>query len=302
MKSEKQAMKLISGLLSLFILLSTAVFGQNKVTEYPMSESSLLWKISGPNVKGNSFLFGTMHLIEKDYFVFPKKLQKEVKKTDVLVMELAGLPNQLEATGYVMLKEGSFFDYFTQDETDSILAWAKEKFGMGEETFRKSFSKMKPFAVTQLGVQLHFIGKTESYEMSFEKIAKENEITIKGLETIAEQMALFDNLTKEQQASMVMENIRTGDESIDLIKRMQIVYQAQQIDELYGLIQKEGGVISEEQSSFLDDRNQNWIPQIKTFVKEQDAFIAVGAGHLGGPNGVIRLLEKEGYTLTPVEL
>ena len=208
----------------------------------------------------------------------------------------------MEATGYVMLKEGSFFDYFTQEETDSIFMWAKDKFGMGEETFRKSFSKMKPFAVTQLGVQLHFIGKTESYEMSFEKIAKEHNVTIKGLETIAEQMALFDNLTKEQQASMVMENIRTGDEAIELIKRMQITYTTQEIDELYQLIQSEGGVISEEQGKFLDDRNENWIPQIKSFVKENNAFIAVGAGHLGGPNGVIRLLEKEGYTLTPVVL
>ena len=294
-------MKLIA-IFSLVFLFVSTVFGQNKTTEYPMTESSLLWKVSGPEVKGDSYLFGTMHLIEKEYFVFPKKLEKQVKKTDVLAMELAGLPNQMEATGYVMLEEGSFFDFFTQEETDSILIWAKEKFGMGEETFRKSFSKMKPFAVTQLGVQLHFIGKTESYEMSFERIAKENDVAIKGLETIAEQMALFDNLSKEQQAAMVMENIRTGDEAIELIKRMQVTYNTQQIDELYQMIASEGGVISEEQGKFLDDRNENWIPQIKKFVKEQNAFIAVGAGHLGGPNGVIRLLEKEGFTLTPVDL
>jgi len=292
----------LTALFSLFILFVSTVFGQNKVTEFPMTKSSLLWKISGPEVKGDSYLFGTMHLIEKEYFIFPKKLEKHVKKTDVLVMELAGLPNQMEATGYVILEEGSFFDFFTQEETDSILIWAKEKFGMGEETFRKSFSKMKPFAVTQLGVQLHFIGKTESYEMSFERIAKENDVAIKGLETIAEQMALFDNLTKKQQAAMVMENIRTGDEAIELIKRMQVTYNTQQIDELYQMIAAEGGVISEEQGKFLDNRNLNWIPQIKNFVKEQNTFIAVGAGHLGGPNGVIRLLEKEGYVLTPVDL
>ncbi len=292
----------LTALFSLFILFVSTVFGQNKVTEFPMAKSSLFWKISGPEVKGDSYLFGTMHLIEKEYFIFPKKLEKHVKKTDVLVMELAGLPNQMEATGYVMLEEGSFFDFFTQEETDSILIWAKEKFGMGEETFRKSFSKMKPFAVTQLGVQLHFIGKTESYEMSFERIAKENDVAIKGLETIAEQMALFDNLTKKQQAAMVMENIRTGDEAIELIKRMQVTYNTQQIDELYQMIAAEGGVISEEQGKFLDNRNLNWIPQIKNFVKEQNTFIAVGAGHLGGPNGVIRLLEKEGYVLTPVDL
>lgn len=292
----------IKALLGFFFLLVTTVFGQDKVTEYPMKESSLLWKISGPNVKGESYLFGTMHLIEKEYFLFPKKLQKQVKKSDVLVMELPGLPNQMEAAGYVMLEEGSFFDFFTEEETDSILDWANEKFKMSEETFRASFSKMKPFAVTQLGVQLYFIGKTESYEKSFETLAKENEVKIEGLETVAEQMALFNNLTKEQQASMVMESIRNGDEGIELIKRMESTYQTQNVDNLYHLIQSEGGVINEEQSAFLDDRNKNWVPKIIDYVSTKNAFIAVGAGHLGGPNGVIRLLQKEGYTLTPVEL
>ncbi len=293
----------LKGLTLLFFIGFTKLFyAQANVTEFPMEESSLLWKISGKNVKGDAYLFGTMHLIEKDYFIFPKKLQKVVKKSDALVMELEGLPNQTEAVGYVMLKEGSFFDYFSPEQTDTILRWAKVKFRMEEATFRSSFSNMKPFAVTQLAIQLHFIGKTESYELSFEELAKSANIEIIGLETIAEQMSLFDNLTQEQQAEMVMESIRTGDKSIELVKKMQTVYQSQEIDQLYSLILDEGGVIQEEQADFLDNRNNKWIPQIEQIVSEKNAFIAVGAGHLGGPNGVIRLLEKEGYTLTPIKL
>jgi uncharacterized protein YbaP (TraB family) len=70
---------------------------QHAVTDFPMKESSLLWKIEGPGIPKGSYLFGTMHLIEKKYFVFPDKLEKLVKKSDQLVMELPGLPNQLEA-------------------------------------------------------------------------------------------------------------------------------------------------------------------------------------------------------------
>ncbi len=293
----------LKGLILLFFIGFTKLFyAQGNVTEFPMEESSLLWKISGKNVKGDAYLFGTMHLIEKEYFIFPKKLQKVVKKSDALVMELEGLPNQADAIGYVMLKEGSFFDYFSPEQTDTILRWAKAKFGMEEATFRSSFSNMKPFAVTQLAIQLHFIGKTESYELSFEELAKSADIEIIGLETIAEQMSLFDNLTPEQQTEMVMESIRTGDKSIELVKKMQTIYHSQEIDQLYSLILDEGGVIQEEQANFLDNRNMNWIPKIAQIISTKNTFIAVGAGHLGGPNGVIRLLEKEGYTLTPVEL
>lgn len=294
-------MKYFITILILFFTFFIA-FSQEAQIGEAQKESALLWKINGPNVKPNSYLFGTMHLIEKEYFIFPKKLQKRVKKSDLLVMELSGTPNQMEIMKYVQIKDGSFFDYFNQQQTDSIFVWAKEKFGMEEEAFRSSFSKMKPFVVTQLGVQLHFIGKTESYEVSLEEIAKSNDIKIKGLETIEDQMTLLNSLTKDQQAEMLMETIRNGNKGIEQVKKMEQVYANQDVHALYKMIQDEGGVIKEEQQQFLDQRNENWIPQIKDFIQANSTFIAVGAGHLGGPKGVIKLLEKEGYTLTPIKL
>lgn len=296
-------MKHFTFLFSLFLLSSFEIWAQEKVTtNFPMKESSLLWKIEGPGVIKGSYLFGTMHLIEKEYFLFPPKLEKLVKKSDLLVMELPGLPNQMEALSLLMLKEGSFFDYFSPEQTDTILRWAEAELKMNEETFRASMSKMKPFVVVQFATQLQFMGKTESYEITLDKLAKENEIPVKGLETVAEQMAIFDNLTKEQQADMVMESIRNGSKTLDMTRQMQKLYIGQNVDSLYMMIQEEGGVISGEQQNFLDKRNKNWIPQIIEFISQKRTFIAVGAGHLGGPNGVIRLLEKEGYTLIPVEL
>jgi uncharacterized protein YbaP (TraB family) len=217
-------------------------------------------------------------------------------------MELPGLPNQLEALKLVKLSEGTFFDYFTAEQTDTILRWAKSELKMSEEKFRSTMGGMKPFVVVQMATQMHFIGKTESYEMTFEKIAKENGIEIKGLETIQQQMSLFDNLTKEEQSEMVMEGIRDSEKTLELTERMQQVYVRQNVDSLFLMISEEGGTISEEQSDFLDKRNENWVPQIEAMIREKKTFIAVGAGHLGGPNGVIRLLEKKGYTISPVEL
>lgn len=295
-------MKYLSFLITFFLLGSFEIHSQeNAVTEFPMSQSSLLWKIEGPGVQKGSYLFGTMHLIEKEYFIFPDKLEKLVKKSECLVMELPGLPNQFEAMNLVTLKKGTFFDFFTKEQTDTILRWAKTELGMDEAKFRASMSQMKPFIVVQMATQMQFIGKTESYEMTFEKIARENKIEIKGLETMEQQMSFFDSLSNEQQAEMVMESIRDGDKTLRLTKEMQQVYTRQNVDSLYLMIQDEGGTISSEQTEFLDNRNKNWVPQIIEMIADKKTFIAVGAGHLGGPNGVIRFLEHEGYTLTPVE-
>jgi uncharacterized protein YbaP (TraB family) len=54
-------------------------------------------------------------------------------------------------------------------------------------------------------------------------------------------------------------------------------------------------------ANFLVKRNQNWIPQISKMVQEKPIFIAVGAGHLPGEQGVLKLLQEAGYTITAVE-
>ena len=110
------------------------------------------------------------------------------------------------------------------------------------------------------------------------------------------------DLTKEQQAEMVMSGIRDEEKSMEQMKLMQQMYARQNIDSLYNYIHSEGGVIAEEQNAFLDQRNINWIPKIKDYASKGKAFIAVGAGHLGGENGVIRLLENQGYKVTPVKI
>jgi len=50
------------------------------------------------------------------------------------------------------------------------------------------------------------------------------------------------------------------------------------------------------------DRNRDWVAPIEENIKEQPAFIAVGAGHLPAENGLIELLKQKGYNLEPVNL
>lgn len=286
-----------------FLVISFQSTAQEKKTrDFPMSESSLLWEIKGPGVKHGSYLFGTMHLIEKEYFLFPKSLEKRVQKADILVMELPGMPSQFDAMNLLKLKQGSFFDFFTTEQSDSILVWAKEALKLSEEAFRKTMSPMKPFVAIQLATQMQFMGKTASYELKFEEIATESKVEIKGLETLEEQLSFFDNLTKEQQAEMVMEGIREMQKSIEFSRKVQQVYTRQNVDSLYIMLHENGGIVTSEEKLFIDDRNKKWVPQMRESLASKRTFIAVGAGHLGGPNGLIRLLEKEGFTLSPVEL
>jgi uncharacterized protein len=78
------------------------------------------------------------------------------------------------------------------------------------------------------------------------------------------------------------------------------VYKSQQLDKLETLFNDEEFGMEEYQDILLDNRNKNWVTQLKTLMKNESVFVAVGAGHLVGEKGLIALLKKEGYTLKPV--
>jgi hypothetical protein len=293
-------MPLKSFLFSFFLVF----FGylEAQVSAFPFEESSLLWKIDGPGVKKGCYLFGTMHLIEKDYFVFPKSLQQIVKKTDVLIMELNGIPKQATIKSALQLQTGSFFDYFTAEQNDSIIRWAVSNLHMDSTNFKTFIAPMKPFVMAQLMAQMQFKKSVESYEMTFENLAKNENIPIVGLETAEEQLKFIDQLPKAIQVSMVMETIRLGDNSHAKLIEFEQTYQSQNIDAIHLLMQDETGFVANEQTTLVDNRNANWIPKIETYMHKNKTFIAVGAGHLGGEKGLIRLLQAKGYRVTPVEL
>ncbi len=268
--------------------------------QFPTESNTLLWKIEGKKVKKDAYIFGTIHLIEKEKFYFPDHFRKLVSNSGQIVLEIGNL-NQMEALNHMMLQQGTFFDFFTPEQTDSILVWAKESMGMEPEQFKMALGKMKPFTIVQLTTQKDLIGKIESYDMTIQSIAVENDIPVIGLETIAQQIAIFDNMDTLTQREMVMELIRNPQKQNETLQTMFEIYLEQNVDKMYQFISEEGGSMMDFSDDLLLKRNHDWIPKIEELIQKKSTLVAVGAGHLGGEEGVLRLLEKKGYTLTPVQ-
>ena len=81
---------------------------------------------------------------------------------------------------------------------------------------------------------------------------------------------------------------------------MVTVYKSQQLSEIERLFKDSEFGMEDHQDILLDDRNKNWVAQLKNLMHTNTLFVAVGAGHLVGPQGLINLLRKEGYTLRPI--
>lgn len=304
----KHIYTLLVGLLLTSVGCSQAQEDKNVKPNAPKFEegtnNTLLWQITGNGLKDTSYIFGTMHLINKEYFYFPDKLKTLIQSTDAVVLEIGEEMNDPFKAMKLMQLEGdrTIFDFFNEEQTDSILNWVELKMGMDEKKFTAAFGKMKPFILVSLGSEMDMAKTAESYEKTIMKIQRESKIKLEGLETIEDQLSIFDGMSDAEQAQIVMEAIRNDGKSEKMILDMMKIYQRQNIDSLYLMIHQEGETIANNEEEFLSNRNHRWIPKINSMIADKRVFIAVGAGHLGGDEGVLKLLREEGYTVTPLKL
>jgi uncharacterized protein len=277
-------------LIGLFLFITSFVFGQ---------DNSLLYQIKGKDKKV-SYLFGTIHMIPDSLFYFPSKLTKIISKSDEVILEVANLSDQSSTMKLMTLESGSCFDIFTPEQKDSVLLWGANLLGIKPEQFEKGFEKRKPFTLLQLSFQKMMLGKIRMVDLEIESKAQQDNIPVSGLETVEYQLSIFDKMPPKEMAEFILETVRNPDEGEKTFQKMVHYYHKQDLENLAKLI-LESDELGSSTEELLDKRNKNWIPKMEELMKIKACFFAVGAGHLGGPNGVIQLLRNKGYEVTPVK-
>jgi uncharacterized protein YbaP (TraB family) len=135
--------------------------------------------------------------------------------------------------------------------------------------------------------------------MFFQKIAKQKGMEVIGLETIKEQMDVFEKIPLKTQATMLYKELSSekveGENQLD---DMIELYARQELDSLYLLTST--GMDSETNKHLLVVRNHNMADRMEPIMKKKPMFVGVGAAHLPGKEGVIDLLRKKGYTVRAV--
>jgi uncharacterized protein len=160
-------------------------------------------------------------------------------------------------------------------------------------------SKMKPFALLSLTYKTLLNCEPGSWDMEVMKVAKANKEEVFGLETVEDQMSALSSMPESEQANMLYKTVFNRDSSASMFMKMLDAYKKRDLNWLSKLItgDKDYGKY---ETQLLEKRNKKWIPVIEQQAKQMPTFFAFGAGHLGGVYGVINLLRKRGYKVTPI--
>ncbi len=257
---------------------------------------SLLWKVTGGGLQKPSYLFGTIHLICPDDYLWTKAMQQAYQQAEQVAFELDMDDPTMQAqmaTSMAMEPGKTLRDYYTPEDYDSLSKTLKAQTGLPVEMLEG----MKPFAVMSI-LLLKTISCTlpDSYEGNIMKLAHKDKKEIVGLESVEDQVALFDQMNADTLASLLLEMAGETDSLKSQYNELLQAYKAQDLPAMYALT-----LAAPDFRAHLDallfDRNKKWIPSITRLASERSTFIAVGAGHLWGEMGVISLLRQAGYTV-----
>jgi len=300
-------MKYVFYLFCLCVVSFTACTGPKQtVATDTRLENSLLWKLSHKRIKKDSYLFGTIHFIDKESYFLPPGTEEAMEDSDQFVFEIdmkemTSIGAQLSLITKAFMKNGVRLSDLVSAEDYKLVEQHVSEAGMPmtildrvKPMFLMMFTSME-FSPADVSS-----GDMLTYEMEIYEIAKDLDKETGGLETLEFQISMFDSIPYAVQAEMLMESIRAEEDQSDMFAQMVELYTTQDIEALYEATGDEEMGVGEYEDLLLNNRNRRWIEGITEYMKEGSTFFAVGAGHLGGPHGVIRLLRKEGFTVTPV--
>lgn len=281
---------------------------EKKAAHKPIA-NSLLWAISGNGLEDTSYLYGTIHLIGKEDFFLTEATKTAFHKSEKVTFEInmedmMDLGAQMGLMMKAFMSDGqTLSDFLEEDKYQEVKAHFAE---MGMNDFMwQMMEKIKPMFLSIFGSMDMSggglqTGEMMSYEMEFMEMAKSDDKTIGGLETAEYQMSMFDSIPYEAQAAMLYESIKIEKSSTDQLDEMVKLYKNQDIKGMMKMFAADEEGVGQYEDLLLVGRNKNWIPIMQKMMNEQVTFFAVGAGHLGGENGVVNLLKAKGFKLTPM--
>lgn len=268
-----------------------------------MNNKSLLWEVTGNDLSKPVYVYGTMHLLCASDAVLSDNLQKIVKNADEIYFEIDMDDISELLSG---LKEGkmkndtSLADLYSSEEYERIKGFF-DHHGMGMEL--QMLNKMQPMLISALVYQAILpCQSADGIELNIMKLAHQYHKEIKGLETAAFQASVLDKIPYSSQAKELLYSIDSVQNTQTETDEMIELYKEQDLDKLLEFsLKTEGGTTSDIQDVMINNRNKNWVEKFPTITKDKSILIAVGAGHLGGKEGLLNLLKQKGYNIRPLE-
>ncbi|PCJ15727.1 MAG: hypothetical protein COB04_12770 [Gammaproteobacteria bacterium] len=265
-------------------------------------KDSVFWHVSGRGIKP-SYLLGTIHLSDPEVTRFSDSLNRALDKASLICLELDMSPELMMAAFVQMMAPNQDLEVLLGEALFSQVLKAMSDGNGGASAL--PIRHLKPWAVMVMLSTPKNQNPSQVMDLRIFQHARARNLPICALETVQEQLAVFDGIPLADQVQMLKETLLFLPQFASLFDRMMSLYKAGALDKLHELNEtqlesSEVTVWRDTMTALLDERNLRMIDRIESEMQSHSTLVAVGALHLSGGQGLIDLLRSRGYSVTPI--
>jgi hypothetical protein len=261
----------------------------------PLAARSLIWQVDGP--QGTVYLMGSIHWLKASDYPLDAAFDQAYRQSAKLYFEADLREMAKPAAGQQLLRRAQYPAGKSLKTAISPALYrqtqtAAKRLGLKPE----SLERYKPWFVGMLLTQTQLArsgyAPEHGIDNHFNQRAVADRKPIIGFETLDEQLAFLDGLPDQEGL------LRMTLTELDLA--------SSEINNLVGAFKRGDAAAVERfikvqdlsgfEATILNQRSQAWLPKIEAQLKRPGTtLVIVGAGHLVGERGLVRLLEARGY-------
>jgi uncharacterized protein len=267
-------------------------------TAHARGESSV-WSMKG--TRNTVYLAGSVHALPKGHAEFPEQLERAYDAAKVIVLEVdLDDMNPLDAVEFITTNGTLPADKTLADvvgaESYKRISTLAESLGVPEIVIAKLEPWAAALVLTQFALTKTGFDANLGIDMQITERARTDGKPVEGLETVIDQLSVFDDRSFEEQTRFLLDSTDDAPKLNDDLQKLIVAWRAGDLRALEKEFIKEREKSPELYDALLGTRNRQWLPKIEALLeKDQDYLVVVGALHFVGRDGLLALLRSNGH-------
>lgn len=259
-----------------------------------------VWKVSHPEQVGADYLAGTIHLPVSAKLRVPARVRTWIKDASRFVMEVdlaQTTPDLIQR--YALMAEDQRLDQLLPPSAWRKLLATTHPMGMPPE----QLSRMQPW-VLNLALTYPTAPPDRVVDTVLKSQARLALVPVSYLEQPEEQMQALDAVAMDEDVRQLLETLDDPKKAEQQLATMGRAYFKGDLETLERLVfdPEQMRRYPDFYDKLFHERNARWLPKLQAVLEKDDAFVAVGLGHLVGDRGILKQLEAAGYTIERIKL